>query len=143
MLARLRDHGDELQYLAKETRHGVAFIARDAAKRIFPEYRENPTENNRYSDRAASVLADAARRLILSRPPRMPRNEVLLFTGAPASGKSAAGRPINVSTVEIVHETIFTSLDRARSLLRETLDAGRSPRSPSSIPTTRVSTYVA
>jgi hypothetical protein len=129
MLTRLRDEGPALvdAYLAKETKNGVTFIARDAAKRIFPEYKANPTENNRYSDRAASALADAARRLILSRPPAMPRNEVILFTGAPASGKSAAGRPLDIATVEIVHETIFTSTDKARTFLEEAFDAGRLP----------------
>jgi hypothetical protein len=129
MIARLRDDGPALleAYLAKETKNGVTFIARDAAKRIFPEYKANPTENNRYSDRAASALADAARRLILSRPPAMPRNEVILFTGAPASGKSAAGRPLDISTVEIVHETIFTSTSKARVFLEEAFDAARLP----------------
>ncbi len=129
MIARLRDNGPALieAYLAKETKNGVTFIARDAAKRIFPEYKANPTENNRYSDRAASALADAARRLILSRPPAMPRNEVILFTGAPASGKSAAGRPLDIATVEIVHETIFTSTDKARSFLEEAFSARRLP----------------
>jgi hypothetical protein len=129
MIARLRDSGAALleAYLAKETKNGVTFIARDAAKRIFPEYKANPTENNRYSDRAASALADAARRLILSRPPLMPRNEVILFTGAPASGKSAAGRPLDIVTVEIVHETIFTSTDKASTFLEEALYAGRLP----------------
>jgi len=127
MIQRLRTQGPELitQYLAKETRNGVAFIARDAAKRIFPEYKENPTVNNRYSDRAASALADAARRLILSQPPKMPRKEVIIFTGAPASGKSAAGRPIDIATVEIVHETIFTSFDKARTFIDSALQAGR------------------
>jgi hypothetical protein len=129
MIAHLRDDGPALleAYLAKEKKNGVTFIARDAAKRIFPEYKANPTENNRYSDRAASALADAARRLILSRPPLMPRNEVILFTGAPASGKSAVGRPLDIATVEIVHETIFTSTDKARAFLEEALDAGRLP----------------
>jgi hypothetical protein len=129
MIARLRDHGPALieAYLAKETKHAITFIARDAAKRIFPEYKANPTENNRYSDRAASALADAARRHIFSQPPVMPRNEVILFTGAPASGKSAAGRPLDIATVEIVHETIFTSTDKARAFLEEAFDAGRLP----------------
>jgi hypothetical protein len=45
MIARLRDHGPALieAYLAKETKHGVTFIARDAAKRLFPEYKQDPS----------------------------------------------------------------------------------------------------
>ncbi len=129
MIQRLRDDGPALleAYLAKETKNNITFIARDAAKRIFPEYKTDPAKNNRYSDRAASALADAARRLVLSRPSLLPRNEVILFTGAPASGKSAAGRPLNIATVEIVHETIFTSIDKARTFLMEAFDAGRIP----------------
>ena len=57
MIARLRDYGPALvdAYLAKETRNGVTFIARDAAKRLFPEYKQDPVNNNRNSDRAASL----------------------------------------------------------------------------------------
>ena len=129
MLATLRDEGHALvdAYLAKETKHGVTFIARDAAKRLFPEYTQDPIRNNRYSDRAASSLADAVRRTILSHEPVSPRNQVLIVTGAPASGKTAAARPVASQGIEIVHETIFTSLDRARTIVRDAIDARRFP----------------
>jgi hypothetical protein len=129
MIARLRDDGPALldAYLAKETKNGVTFIARDAAKRLFTEYKQDPVKNNRYSDRAASSLADAVRRTILSHEPVHPRNQVLIVTGAPASGKSAAARPVASQKIEIVHETIFTSLDRARTIIRDAIDAARFP----------------
>ncbi len=129
MIARLRDYGPALvdAYLAKETRNGVTFIARDAAKRLFPEYKQDPVNNNRNSDRAASALADAVRRTILRREPDGSRNQILIVTGSPASGKSAAARPVSSERIEMVHETIFTSLDRARTIIRDAIDAGRYP----------------
>jgi hypothetical protein len=63
----------------------------------------------------------------LSHEPIHPRNQVLIVTGAPASGKSAAARPVASERIEIVHETIFTSLDRARTIIRDAIDAGRYP----------------
>jgi hypothetical protein len=129
MLARLRDHGPELieQYLAKNTRDGIVFIARDAAKRLFPEYNADRTVNNRYSDRAASVLADAARRLVLSSRPHPPRDQVILMTGSPASGKTSGGYAITMRRIEIIHETIFSSVAKARTFVDAALQARRSP----------------
>jgi hypothetical protein len=130
MIARLRDHGPELiaRYLTDRTRNGVTFIARDAAKLLFPEYIADPTANNRYSDRAASALAEAVRRHILNSPPVLPRNEVAMVTGTPASGKSISASEISGSTIEIVHETILTSLPKATQRLQDAFRADRLPQ---------------
>jgi hypothetical protein len=57
------------------------FIARDAAKLLFAEFRLNPTENNRYTDAVASAVADAARRTLLSIPVRPGQNQVIINPG--------------------------------------------------------------
>jgi hypothetical protein len=130
MLARLRDHGPALieEYLAMYRNGGVTFIARDAAKKLFPEYNADPTVNNRYSDQAASALAEAVRLQLLSEPPLLPRNEVVLVTGTPASGKSVSAATISGPTIEIVHETILTSLDKARQRIQQAIEKGRLPQ---------------
>jgi len=130
MLNRLRDEGPVLvqQYIAARTRESVTFVSRDAAKMLFPEYVADPTVNNKYSDRAASILAESVRIHLLSRPPRLPRNEVVIVTGTPASGKSVSASEISGPTIEIVHETIFTSLPKARQRVQEAIAAGRLPQ---------------
>jgi Tfp pilus assembly pilus retraction ATPase PilT len=130
MIARLRDHPAALikTYLAMYKNNGVTFIARDAAKKLFPEYNDNPTVNNRYSDQSASALAEAVRLQVLSNPPRMPRNELIFVTGTPASGKSVSAATISGPTIEIVHETIFTALDKAAQRVQQAIDAKRLPQ---------------
>ena len=130
MLNRLRDEGPVLvqQYIAARTRESVTFVSRDAAKMLFPEYVADPTINNKYSDRAASILAESVRIHLLSRPPRLPRNEVVIVTGTPASGKSVSASEISGPTIEIVHETILTSLPKARQRVQEAIAAGRLPQ---------------
>jgi hypothetical protein len=129
MIARLRDDGTALlnAYLASYTREGVVYIARDAAKRIFPEYNADRTGNNRNSDRAASALADAARRTVLRRPFLPPRNIFQILTGCPASGKTMASTAALDASLEIVYETIITSLLKVEGLIQEALDRGRRP----------------
>lgn len=129
MIAKLRDHGDALiaQYLAKYTREGVVYIARDAAKRLFPEYNADRTAHNRYSDRAASALADAARRTVLSQPPAPPRDIFQILTGTPASGKTMASTGAAESHLEMVYETIITSLPKMERIVQDALDSGRRP----------------
>ncbi len=129
MIARLREHGPALvdTYLAKYTREGVVYIARDAAKRIFPEYNADRTANNRSSDRAASALADAARRTVLNQTPIAPRNIFQILTGCPASGKTMAATAVMSESLEIVYETIITSLAKMDGIIREALDCGRRP----------------
>jgi hypothetical protein len=129
MLNRLRDNGQSLvdAYIAKETRQRVIYIARDAAKRVFPEYLADKTINNRASDRAASALADAARRTVLNRTVTPPRDIVMMVTGAPASGKTVASLMASAKSLEIVHETIITSLGKAELCIQQALDAGRRP----------------
>jgi hypothetical protein len=130
MLIRLREEGPALvrQYIADRTRDGVTFVSRDAAKMLFPEYMENPTGNNKYSDRAASALAEAVRLQLLSKPPLLPRNEVAIITGTPASGKSVSSAEISGPTIEIIHETILTSLPKARQRILEAIEAKRLPQ---------------
>lgn len=129
MIGRLRESGSDLlnTYLDKETRDGVVYVARDAAKRVFPEYLESRTLNNRASDGVASALADAARRTVLFRPVRPPRDIVMMVTGAPASGKTVASMMASAKSLEIVHETIITSLGKAELSIQQALDAGRRP----------------
>ncbi len=129
MIARLRDEGPALveAYLAKHTREGVVYIARDAAKRIFPEYNADRTANNRNSDRAASALADAARRTVLSQTPVLPRNIFQILTGCPASGKTMAATAALSESLEIVYETIITSLPKVESTIQDAIDCGRRP----------------
>jgi len=129
MLARLRDEGPALveAYLAKYTREGVVYIARDAAKRIFPEYNADRTANNRSSDRAASALADAARRTVLSHAPIPPRNIFQILTGCPASGKTMASTAALDASLEIVYETIITSLPKIEGIIQDAIDLGRRP----------------
>jgi hypothetical protein len=130
MIARLREQPALLieEYLAMYRNAGVTFIARDAAKKLFPEYNADPTVNNRYSDQAASALAEAVRLQLLSIPPLLPRNEVVFVTGTPASGKSVSAATISGPTIEIVHETILTSLDKARQRVQQAIDKGRLPQ---------------
>lgn len=129
MLSRLRESGPELvkSYIATHTEEGVTHIARDAAKEMFPEYTQDRTLHNRHSDAAASALADAARRYLLSCESPPGRNRVLILTGAPASGKTASSGPEQGQTIDIVHETILSSLNRASELVTQALDAGRVP----------------
>ncbi len=130
VLERLRLHGDELvqQYLRKNQDGGVTFIARDAAKRVFPEFHQDPTRNNRLVDAAASALADAIRRNLLKASPLSPRDRVMIVTGAPASGKTVAASTLRLPTTEIVHETILTSPEKASRIIHEALQAVRVPK---------------
>jgi predicted ABC-type ATPase len=129
MIRRLRESGPGLvkKYIAANTAGSITNIARDAAKEMFPEYQQNRTLHNRHSDAAASALADAARRYLLSRQAPPERNRILILTGAPASGKTASSGPEQGQTIEIVHETILSSLDRASELVDQALIAGRVP----------------
>ncbi len=129
-LNRLRMVGEELvqEYIAANTRQGIFFLSRDAAKRIFPEYVQSPTINNRFADAAASTIADAVRRTLLSRPAHPTRNRILMLTGAPASGKTkSAFGPATIDDVEMEHETILTQFARSRDLIDQALAAGRFP----------------
>jgi len=130
MLARLRERPAQLieEYLAMYRNDGVTFIARDAAKKLFPEYNADPTVNNRYSDQAASALAEAVRFKLLSEPSVRPRNEVVFVTGTPASGKSVSAATISGPTIEIVHETILTSLEKAQGRVQQAMEKGRLPQ---------------
>jgi hypothetical protein len=94
---------------------------------MFPEYTQDRTLHNRHSDAAASALADAARRYLLSCESPPERNRLLILTGAPASGKTASAGPEQGHAIEIVHETILSSLNRAFELVTQALDAGRVP----------------
>ncbi len=129
MLARLRADGEGLmaRYLAKHTVDGVVFVGRDAAKRMFPEYLADTTGNNRASDAAASALADAVRRTILTGPVQAERNQVVILTGCPASGKTISAGQHSSARVEMEHEMILTDGPRAVELMRQILDAGRMP----------------
>jgi hypothetical protein len=129
MLASLLSEGANLvnRYIQKETKEGITYIARDAAKRIFPEYEQDRINNNRYADAAASALADAARRTLMDAPARLPRNIFLIVTGAPASGKTVAFKTASTPTLEIVNETIITSRWKAERTIGQALDAGRRP----------------
>jgi hypothetical protein len=130
MIARLRDQPAALikAYLAMYRNNGVTFIARDAAKKLFPEYNANPTVNNRYSDQSASSLAEAVRLQLLRTPPCMPRNELVFVTGTPASGKSVSTATIAGPTIEIVHETILTAFDKAALRIQQAIEAWRLPQ---------------
>ena len=130
VLQRLRDSSPSLiaEYLRKNQKEGITFIARDAAKRVFPEYLEDTTRNNRLVDAAASALADFIRRKLLDSPPLLPRNRIMIVTGAPASGKTVAASTLRLPTTEIVHETILTSPEKASRIVREALHAKRVPR---------------
>lgn len=127
MIERLRGHGPELvqQYLATYTTDGVLYVARDAAKRIFPEYNVDRTANNRYSDQAASALADAARRIVLNRRPMRQKDLILIVTGTPASGKTVASREASASRLEMVHETIILSHEKAAAAITQALVSSR------------------
>ena len=129
MLARLQGFGPELvvSYLSQNLKSDTYFVGRDAAKRQFPEYLVDPTANNRYADAAASALADAARRTLLAQPIRSGRNQVIILTGCPASGKTGSVGPRFTEKIDFQHETILTSLERTESLIQNVLDAGRYP----------------
>ena len=79
-------------------------------------------------DAAASALADFIRRKLLDSPPLLPRNRIMIVTGAPASGKTVAASTLRLPTTEIVHETILTSPEKASRIVREALHAKRVPR---------------
>ncbi len=127
LLQRLKEVGPELvaSYLTANFRSDTYFVGRDAAKRQFPEYLASPTANNRLADSAASALADAARRTLLAQPIRSGRNQVVLLTGCPASGKTGSVGPRFTEKLDVQHETILTSLPRTVSLVEEVLNAGR------------------
>ena len=129
MIAALRFEGAALvdRYIQKETKNGITYIARDAAKRMFPEYEQDRINNNRYSDAAASALADAVRRTLMNVPARLPRDIFLMVTGAPASGKTVAFKTASTPALEIVNETIITSQWKAERTIKEALDADRRP----------------
>jgi len=129
ILARLHSQGPQLvrQYISANTIAGAVYIARDKAKELFTEYRENPTLHNRHADAAASAIADAARRTILQQPPSGNRNLLMLVTGCPASGKTVSIGPEVGRRVEIEHETILTSYPRAQELIRQAIAAERFP----------------
>jgi len=129
LLEQLRGNGEELvrAYLAKNFANDVYFVGRDSAKRIFPEYKADPTGTNRYVDGAASAVADAARRTLLRQPIVGDRDQVVILTGSPASGKTGSAGPFVSNRVEIQHETIFTSQLRATELIEQVLESGRCP----------------
>jgi hypothetical protein len=129
MIARVAAAGPELirEYIAANRQAGAVYIARDKAKELFAEFRQNPTVNNRHSDAAASAIADAARRTLLLEPPTLNRNWLLLVTGCPASGKTVSVGPETAERVEIQHETILKSVERTRELIKEALNAKRFP----------------
>lgn len=129
LLDRIRDNGPSLleTYINAHSKDGACFVSRDAAKTIFPEFLQSPTRNNRYTDAAASALADAARRTLLRRPVQSGKELVMISTGAPASGKTRSALSKSLSSIEIQHETIFTSLSRSMELVEQALAAGRFP----------------
>jgi hypothetical protein len=129
MLRQLERRGPALvaQYIAANLNHDVYFVGRDSAKRVFKEYRENPTATNRFADAVASSIADAARRTLLRQPISGGRDRFLILTGAPASGKTGSAGPIADRKIGIQLETIFTSLSRASELIQQALETGRVP----------------
>jgi NAD(P)-dependent dehydrogenase (short-subunit alcohol dehydrogenase family) len=112
----------------ENNKDGILTIATDAAKELFPEFRENAAGNDRDVAAAAKRIQKGVVATALARPVDRARPEVQIMTASPGSGKTAGnllGTTTDRTGLKIEH--ITDDFDASRRLLQQVIDSGRRP----------------
>jgi len=117
-------------YLEGNTREGVPTLATDAAKELFPEFKADPTGNDRDLAAAAKAIRDSALKTVLAEPVDPRRRDVLITTASPGSGKTFSQIGLGAGGIDpigIKIEAISDDYKSFASLVRQVADSGRRP----------------
>jgi NAD(P)-dependent dehydrogenase (short-subunit alcohol dehydrogenase family) len=112
----------------ENNKDGILTIATDAAKELFPEFRENAAGNDRDVAAAAKRIQKGVVATALARPVDRARPEVQIMTASPGSGKTTGnilGATSDPTGLKIEH--ITDDFDASRRLLQQVIDSGRRP----------------
>ena len=128
-----RVEADEPAYLARyienpaNNKGGVLTIATDAAKEMFPEFKADPTGNDRNVAAAAGRINKGVLKTALSEPVDPKRPEVQIATASPGSGKTATNSAEANAKIGLKVEHIMDDARGSRKLLQNIIDSGRKP----------------
>jgi hypothetical protein len=115
------------QYLDKHTVNGVATIATDAAKEMYPDFQKDPTRNEREVHTSAAAVASAALNTELAEPVKPGKDVVDIVTASPGSGKTYTQSAEATAQIGLRLEDIMTDPKDASILIDKILASGRRP----------------
>ncbi len=114
-------------YLERFTKDGVPTLATDAAKELLPEFKADPTGNDRIVANAGKAIRDTALDTVLSEPVRPGKDLVRITTASPGSGKTSGQARGIFDNAGLQIEAISDEYKNFASLLRKVIDSGRTP----------------
>ncbi|HEV2321436.1 MAG TPA: hypothetical protein VGT42_03660, partial [Gammaproteobacteria bacterium] len=115
-------------YLERFSNGGVPTLATDAAKELLPEFKADPTGNDRIVANAGKAIRNAALDTVLSEPVRPGKDLVRVTTASPGSGKTtgqAEGAMAGRFGLQV--EAISDEYRNFAALMRKIIDSGRTP----------------
>lgn len=128
---RVKENGPKYveDYLRANTRAGVPYIATDAARSLFPEYVENPTDVTDDVGKAATAVAYTVWDTLMEQGPKDGKDIVRVVTGANASGKTGAIMAGSATAqLGIDLESIIREPEYGSRLIDQMINAGFRPQ---------------